>query len=96
MQSTATRDWSELELRVYPGADGSFTLYEDEGDGYGYERGQRMEILLTWSDARRTLTIGQRRGTYPGMPQKRSFTVKLPDGTSRTVAYTGKKVSVKM
>lgn len=96
MQSTATRDWSELELRVYPGTDGSFTLYEDEGDGYGYERGERMEILLTWSDARRTLTIGQRRGTYPSMPQKRSFTVKLPDGTSRTVAYTGKKVSVKM
>lgn len=96
MQSTAGRDWSELELRVYPGADGSFTLYEDEGDGYGYERGERMEIQLTWSDARRTLTIGQRRGTYPGMPQKRSFTVKLPDGTSRTVTYTGKKVSVKM
>lgn len=96
MQSTAERDWSELELRVYPGDDGSFTLYEDAGDGYGYEKGERMEILLTWSDSRRTLTIGQRRGSYPGMLQKRSFNIVLPDGTARKVEYTGKKTSVKM
>ncbi|MCQ2197771.1 MAG: glycoside hydrolase family 31 protein [Bacteroidaceae bacterium] len=89
-------DWKELTIAVYPGADSSFTLYEDEGDGYGYEKGQRSTINLTWSDKAHTLTIGQRQGTFPGMLQQRQFTVKLPDGTSRTVNYNGKKVSVKL
>lgn len=87
---------SVLEMRVYPGADGTFTLYDDAGDGYGYEQGVRSEITFTWSDRRRTFTIGQRKGSYPGMLQTRSFNVVLPDGTARTVSYTGKKTSVKM
>lgn len=89
-------DWKELTLNVYPGANTAFTLYEDEGDGYQYEKGQRSTILLTWNDKARTLTIGQRQGSFPGMCQERKFTVKLPNGTTRTVNYNGKKVSVKM
>jgi alpha-D-xyloside xylohydrolase len=64
-----------LELRVYRGRNGSFTLYDDAGDGYGYERGEHATIPLTWDDAAATLTIGPRAGGYPGMPAKRQFKV---------------------
>src|SRR5439155_6048612 len=50
-----------IELRVYPGADGDFTLYEDEGDTYNYEKGKYATIPIHWNDATRTLTIGERR-----------------------------------
>ncbi len=96
MQYVGEKDWSELELRVYPGADGSFTLYEDEGDGYNYEKGLYSLIPISWNDRSRTLTIGDRKGEYPGMLSERSFTVVLPDGTSRELSYSGKAVSCKM
>ena len=96
MQYVGEKDWSELELRVYPGADGSFTLYEDEGDGYNYEKGLYSLIPISWNDRSRTLTIGDRKGEYPGMLSERSFTVVLPDGTSRQLSYSGKAVSCKM
>jgi alpha-D-xyloside xylohydrolase len=57
-----------LEVRVYPGRDGSFTLYDDAGDGYGYLRGENTTIALAWNDRSRKLWIGARRGAYPGMP----------------------------
>src|SRR3569833_1731222 len=57
-----------LELRVYPGRDGSFTLYDDAGDGYGYLSGEMTTITIKWADRSRTLRIGPRRVTYPGMP----------------------------
>ena len=96
MQYVGEKDWSELELRVYPGADGSFTLYEDEGDGYNYEKGLYSLIPISWNDRSRTLTVGDRKGEYPGMLSERSFTVVLPDGTSRKLSYSGKAVSCKM
>ena len=96
MQYVGEKDWSELELRVYPGADGSFTLYEDEGDGYNYEKGLYSLIPISWNDRSRTLTIGDRKGEYPGMLSERKFTVVLPDGTSRQLSYSGKAVSCKM
>ncbi len=96
MQYVGEKDWSELELRVYPGADGSFTLYEDEGDGYNYEKGLYSLIPISWNDRSRTLTVGDRKGEYPGMLSERSFTVVLPDGTSRQLSYSGKAVSCKM
>jgi len=96
VQYTTEKPWDELELRVYPGADGSFTLYEDEGNNYRYEQGAYTEIELKWNDRQRTLTIGQRRGQFSGMLQSRTFTVVTPDGLSRKVSYQGKKVSVKL
>ena len=96
MQFTAQKVWDSLELRVYPGSDGSFTLYEDEGDNYNYERGQYTTITLTWDDKQRTLTFGERRGSYPGMLQQRQFNVTLPDGTVKTVHYNGNEVNVKL
>ena len=83
-------------MRVYPGADGSFTLYEDEGDGYNYERGMYSTITFKWSDRSRTMTIGQRQGSYPGMLQQRQFTFVLPNGTQKTVDYQGAEVKVNL
>jgi alpha-D-xyloside xylohydrolase len=66
-----------LTLRVYAGADADFTLYNDEGDTYDYEKGEHATISLHWDDAARTLTIGARQGSYPGMPSSRTFRVVL-------------------
>ena len=71
----ATQSADPLEIRVYAGADASFTIYEDEGDTYDYEAGQYAEIPITWSDTARTLTIGARKGSYPGMPATKTFNV---------------------
>ena len=96
MQYVGEKAWDNLELRVYPGADGSFTLYEDEGDNYNYERGRYTTITFTWNDKARTLTIGQRQGEYPGMLTSRQFTIVLPDGTTRTVDYGASEMTVSL
>ena len=66
-----------IELRVYPGADGRFTLYEDENDGYAYEKGVHATIGLTWDDAKRQLVLEERQGEFPGMLKSRTFHVVL-------------------
>lgn len=66
-----------IELRVYPGANGSFTLYEDEGNGYGYGKGQYATIPFTWNDRDKTLDIGARHGTFPGMLETRTFRITV-------------------
>ena len=96
MQYAGEKIWDALELRVYPGADGSFTLYEDEGDSYNYERGMYSTITFKWSDRSRTMTIGQRQGSYPGMLQQRQFTFVLPNGIQKTVDYQGAEVKVNL
>ena len=95
MQYVGEKSWENLELRVYPGANGSFVLYEDEGDSYNYEKGTYTTITFDWSDKSRTLTIGARRGSYPGMLQSRTFTVVMPDGSQKTVDYRGIKTTVR-
>ena len=64
-----------IELRVYRGEDGTFTLYEDEGDNYDYENGEYATIPISWNEATRTLDIGKRRGKFPGMLKDRIFNV---------------------
>ena len=71
----ATQSADPIELRVYPGADGSFTLYEDQGDGYGYETGAYSTIPISYSNATGKVTIGARNGTFPGMLTSRTFNV---------------------
>ena len=66
-----------IELRVYRGADGHFTLYEDQGDTYGYEKGQYATIPILWHESTHTLEIGARAGSFPGMLKKRSFNIVL-------------------
>ena len=87
--------YDNLDIVVYPGADASFTLYEDEGDNYNYEKGIYSTIPLTWNDKTKTLTIGKRKGTFPGMLQTRTFRVKVIGGIEKTVTYTGKGINVK-
>jgi alpha-D-xyloside xylohydrolase len=64
-----------IELRIYPGADGVFTFYEDAGDGWGYERGEYTLTRMRWDDQRGRLTVLQRQGAFPGMARKRLFHV---------------------
>lgn len=96
VQYTGDKKWDNLTLCVYPGENGNFTLYEDEGDNYNYENGAYTEIPMNWDNASRILTIGARKGEYNGMLQKRQFIVKAIDGNSKTVTYTGKKIRVKL
>ena len=94
MQYVGEKAWVNLELRVYPGADGSFVLYEDEGDNYNYEKGMYSVIRFGWNDKKHTLTIGARKGSYPGMLSERAFTIVWPDGTTKTVNYQGQEINV--
>ena len=94
MQYVGEKSWDQLELRVYPGADGEFLLYEDEGDGYNYEKGAYSTINIKWNERTRTLTIGERQGNFKGMIQQRCFTIVTPDGNQKTIEYSGKIQSV--
>jgi alpha-D-xyloside xylohydrolase len=96
-----------LEIRIYPGADGSYTLYEDAGDGYGYENGEISKIRFTWDNATATLTVHPREGSFPGMRTEREIrAVIVSDGWMgrdvykepfvKTFKYTGEKVDVKV
>lgn len=87
--------WDSLEIRVYPGSNGSFTLYEDEFDNYNYESGLYTEIPFSWDNRTRSLTIGERRGGYDGMLPTRTFNLRLA-GTQNfiSVSYSGEKMVV--
>ncbi len=96
MQYVGEKSWDNLEIRIYPGADAEFSLYEDEGDGYNYEQGYYSNIIFTWTDRTRTLHISARQGGYKGMILERRFTLMLPDGTTKTIDYNGNQVTVKL
>jgi alpha-D-xyloside xylohydrolase len=94
-----------VEVRVYAGADGSFTLYEDENDGYNYEKGIYATIPFHWDDAHQTLAIGERKGEFPGMLATRTFRivfvgenhgvgVPVEDKPDKIVSYSGKQLVV--
>jgi alpha-D-xyloside xylohydrolase len=94
-----------VTLYVYAGANGRFSLYEDDGRSYGYERGEFARIPIAYDDSTRTLTIGARTGTYPGAPARRTFSVILvtpqsPIGygaaANNPVTYTGAAVTVRL
>ena len=73
MEWTTEKPTDPIELRVYPGADGDFTLYEDNNDGYAYERGEHATIALHWDDAARSLTLAPREGSFPAMLPEHTF-----------------------
>ncbi|MBN1605705.1 MAG: DUF5110 domain-containing protein [Polyangiaceae bacterium] len=77
IQYAAEKPADPVELRIYPGADGQFTLYEDEGDNYDYEKGVYATIRFRWNDARRELSLDERQGSFPGMLAQRTFHVVL-------------------
>ena len=94
-----------IELRIYPGADADFTLYEDEGDTYNYEKGKYATIPIHWNDATHTVTLGARKGSFPGMIEKRTFNVvvvgenhgvgvEAVSAPDKAFEYTGQEASV--
>ena len=90
------KDNGPLTIRVYPGRDADFQLYDDEGTNYNYEKGAYAIVPLHWDDRSATLSVGARQGSYDGMATERQLIIYLPDGTSQQVNYTGKKLKVKM
>ncbi len=84
-----------LGIRVFPGADAEFTLYEDDGTSLAYQNGEYSTITFKWNDAKRELTILPRQGSFPGMESKRWFVFLLPnDKTKTTIDYNGKKTKL--
>jgi alpha-D-xyloside xylohydrolase len=92
---------------VYAGADGKFTLYEDDGLTYKYEGGSFARVPISWNDATQTLTLGPRSGSFPGMVSARTFKVVIvspghPTGFSfsptpvATIQYNGTAVETKL
>ncbi len=75
VQYAAEKPADPIELRIYPGADGDFSLYEDENDTYNYEKGAYAVIPMHWDDTKHTLTIGDRKGEFPGMLANRKFRI---------------------
>ena len=107
LQYATEKPANPIELRIYPGADGEFSLYEDENDNYNYEKGQYATIRFIWNDAQKTLTISDRKGGFSGMLKERSFNiilVKENHGTGveislkpdKTVKYNGTKMEIKL
>ena len=94
VQYATEKKWDNLTVKIYPGTDADFVLYEDEFDNYNYEKGDYTEIPFHWNEKSKTLTIDPRKGNFKGMIDKRNFTVILPDGQKQSVNYLGKKVNV--
>jgi len=104
MQYTGEKPSDPIELRIYAGADGSFTLYEDNGSSYAYQRGQSSVIRMEWHDVSGRLKIGSRQGTFPSMLVSRAFhVVRVGPGSGvggresssvKRVTYTGSEVIV--
>lgn len=100
VQYAEEKKWDSLAVSIYPGADADFVLYEDEHDNYNYEKGTYSTINFHWDDKKRTLTINDRKGSFPGMLQSRIFNVILTGTGIDTIAgrdinYNGNKVIVK-
>lgn len=107
VQYATEKKWDNLEIRIYPGADGEFTLYEDENDNYDYEKGMFSTITFEWDDAQKVLTINDRRGSFPGMLNDRKFSIakvfkntgvgmQTVERYDRVVTYNGRRVLVKL
>jgi len=105
LQYAAEKSADPIEVRVYRGANGAFTLYEDENDTYDYEKGVYATIPFSWDEATHTLAIGDRTGSFPGILERRTFRVVfvtenhgtgdgLTENADKTVEYSGKKVTV--
>jgi alpha-D-xyloside xylohydrolase len=95
VQYATEKKWDQLTIKVYPGADADFILYEDEFDNYNYEKGAYTEIPFHWNEKSQTLTVDTRKGNFNGMIQNRNFTIILPDGQQKPVTYSGKKVTIR-
>ena len=106
MQWSDEKPADNIRLYVYAGRDADFTLYEDDGVTYGYEKGAYATIPIHWDDASRTLTLGERKGSFPGMLETRTFTVVVvdpahpagfaPDASGTEMLYDGKSLQMNL
>jgi alpha-D-xyloside xylohydrolase len=106
LQYATEKQADTVELRIYPGADATFNLYEDENDTYQYEKGQFATIQFLWKDKENKLLLLDRKGSFPGMLQKKVFNlvivkegngvgVKLAENINKSIAYMGNKIEIK-
>lgn len=106
VQYAAEKKWGNLEIRIYAGANGEFTLYEDEGDNYNYEKGAYTETTFKWDDAQQSLTILDKKGSFKGMIGSRKFNLVLVNTkngagnqlskATKVITYKGKQQVVKL
>jgi alpha-D-xyloside xylohydrolase len=107
IQYAAEKPADPIELRIYPGADGSFTLYEDENDNYNYEKGIHATIAFHWDNVTHCLTIDDRKGSFPGMLKERTFNIIVVNkdhGTGvettanpdKVISYQGERQTVQL
>ncbi len=107
VQYAEEKKWDELEIRIYEGSDGEFILYEDENDNYNYEKGMYSTITFKWDDTNKTLTIGDRKGSFPGILKDRTFHILLVSQEKgigmvpvsrfdKSVNYNGEKIVIKL
>lgn len=107
MEWSTQKPADPIELRIYPGANGDFLLYEDENDNYQYEKGEHSTIALHWNDAEKSLALGAREGSFPGMMTERTFRIVVVGenhgvGTGESsaadsiVSYKGDKLVVRL
>ncbi|MBN1694779.1 DUF5110 domain-containing protein [candidate division WOR-3 bacterium] len=107
IQYATEKEADPIELRIYPGADAKFKLYEDENDNYNYEKGIYATISFYWNDKKQELTIGDRKGSFPGMLEERTFKIvlvkhehgtgiEITENPDKIILYKGKKLTVKI
>lgn len=104
MQYTSEKPMDTLEVRIYTGADGQFTLYNDEGNNYNYEKGKYTVIPFKWNEGQQTLSIDKQQGGYTGALKKRVLNIVWVNESNgngieispeaKTVVYTGEKITV--
>ena len=104
LQYTSEKPMDTLEIRIYPGADGQFTLYNDEGNNYNYEKGKYTVIPFKWNEQQQSLTIDRQQGSYEGALKKCVFNIVWVNESNgkgieitpktKTVVYTGEKITV--
>jgi alpha-D-xyloside xylohydrolase len=107
IQYSTEKPANPIELRIYHGEDGSFTLYEDENDNYNYEKGIYATIDFKWNNAEHQLTIGERKGKFPKMLKNRTFNVvivskdhgtglEISSKIDKVIKYRGKELKIKI
>jgi len=107
MEYATEKPADNIELRIYPGANGSFKFYEDENDNYNYEKGQYTTFTLNWNDKSRKLSISATKGKFPGMLKNRTFNIVMVKGShgadvevtakaDKVVKYTGKAMELSL
>ncbi len=105
IEYTSEKPKGPIELRIYKGADGTFDLYLDSGDGYDYENGAHAVIPLRWVESTKTLEIGDRKGEYPEMPADMQINIvwvspghgastAVESNPDKTLQYFGKAISI--